>query len=92
MIIELFGELLFLFFSNKNSKSDKITLNEDGKTVSDEKELCRAFSTYFANIVSDLKIPKTEDASDTRSKHDPLLPAINRFQNHLSFFNIKQRI
>ena len=27
-------------FSNKNSKSDKIILNEDDKTVSDGKELC----------------------------------------------------
>ena len=41
-------------FSNKNLKSDKIILTEEGKTISDEKELCRTFSTYFANIVSDL--------------------------------------
>ena len=45
-------------FSNKNSKSDKIILNEEGKTVSDKKELCRTFNTYFANIVSDLQLPK----------------------------------
>ena len=31
-------------FSNKNSKSNKIILNEEGKTVSVEKELCRTFS------------------------------------------------
>ena len=37
-------------FSNKNSKSDKIILNEEGKTFSDEKELCRNFSTYFVYI------------------------------------------
>ena len=41
-------------FSNKNSKSEKIILNEEGKTVLYVKELCRTFSTYFANIVSDL--------------------------------------
>ena len=45
-------------FSNKNSKSDKIILNEEGKTISNEKELCRTFSIYLANIVSDLQIPK----------------------------------
>ena len=45
-------------FTNKNSKSDKIILNNEGKTVSDEKDLCRTFSTYFTNIVSDLQIPK----------------------------------
>ena len=31
-------------FSNKNGKSNKIILNEEGKTVSVEKELCRTFS------------------------------------------------
>ena len=50
-------------FSDKNSKSDKIILNKEGKTVSDEKELCRTFSTYFANIVSDLQIPKIQEVA-----------------------------
>ena len=45
-------------FWSKNSKRDKFILNEEGKTVSDEKELYRTFSTYFANVVSDLQIPK----------------------------------
>ena len=67
-------------FSNKNSKSDKIILNEEGKTILNEKELCRTFSTYFLNIVSDLQISKIqEDASDIRSDHDPVLAAINPF-------------
>ena len=67
-------------FTNKNLKSDNIILNEQGKTVSDKKELCRTFSTYFANIVSDLQIPKIqEDASNIRSNHDPVLAAINPF-------------
>ena len=48
-------------FSNKNLKSDTTILNEEGKTVSDKKELCRTFRTYFANIVSDLQIPKIQD-------------------------------
>ena len=34
-----------LIFSSKNSKSDKIILNEEGKSVSDEKELYRTFGT-----------------------------------------------
>ena len=79
-------------FSNKNSKSNKIILNEESKTISDEKELCRTFSTYFANIVSDLQIPKIQyNAFDIKSNHDPVLAAINTFQNHPSVVNIKQR-
>ena len=45
-----------------------------------KKELCRTFSTYFTNIVSDLQIPNIcKDASDIRSNHYPVLAAINTF-------------
>ena len=85
-----FRKTAFPTFSNKNSKSDKIIQNEEGKSVA--KELCRTFSTYFANIVSDLQIPKTQDnVFDIKSNHDPVLAAINTFQNHPSVVNIKQR-
>ena len=58
----------------------QIILNEEDKTISDEKELCRTFSTYFANIVSDLQIPKIQDnVFDIKSNHDPVLAAINAF-------------
>ena len=78
--------------SNKNSKSNKFILNGDGKTVSNEKESCRTFSTYFVNIISDLQITKIqEDASDIRSNDDPVLAAINTFQNHFNVVNIKRR-
>ena len=62
------------------------------QTVSVEKELCRTFSTYFANIVSDLQIPKIEDnASNIKSNNDPVLAAIKTFQNHPSVVNFKQK-
>ena len=80
-----FWRTLVSIFSNKNSKSDTITLKEDHKTALDEKELCRSFSTYFANIVSDRKVPNIhKDVSDIRCNHDLMLAAINTFQNHLS--------
>ena len=48
--------------------------------VSDEIELCKTFSTYFANVVTDLQIPKIQEkASDFRSNRDPVLAAINPF-------------
>ena len=62
--------------SNKNQKNGKITL----------------ISTYFADIVSGLQIPKIQEyVSDIRSNHDPVLAAIDTFQNHASLINIKQR-
>ena len=57
-------------FSN-NTKSDKIFLNRDSKTLSDKKNSCRTFTTYFANIVSDLQILNIQEnihhASDIAS-------------------------
>ena len=80
---------MFLLFE---TKVDKIILNEEGKTISDEKELCRTFSTYFANIVSDLQIPKSQEhPCNIRGNYDFVLAAINTFQNHSSVVNIKQR-
>ena len=65
IILSQWTKTVFPQFSNKSSKSDKIILNEDVKTVSGEKELWKTFSTYFAIIVSDLKILNIhEDASD----------------------------
>ena len=55
-----FWRTVVLTFSNKNSKGEKNIVNQEGTTISDEKELCRTFSTYFANIVSDLRIPKIQ--------------------------------
>ena len=57
-----------------------------------KKKSCRTFSTYFANIVSDLQIPKIHEvAPNIRSNHDPVQATINTFQNHPRVGNIKQR-
>ena len=48
---------IVLFFTIKTSKSKKINLNEEGKHVSDNAELCRIFNNYFSEVISNLKIP-----------------------------------
>ena len=71
LIINNFGE--FLIFQIKNSKNDKIILNKKDKVVSDGKKLCRSFSVYFPNTVSDFQVPNThEDIIDIRSNYDPV--------------------
>ena len=54
-------------FSNKNSKSDKIILSEERKTVSGEKELRRIFSTYFANMQIPTNSYKSTNSKNSRS-------------------------
>ena len=52
--------------------------NSKYKTISDEKESCRTFSTYSVNIISDLQIPNIhKDAYNIRSNYDTVLAAIN---------------
>ena len=75
-----------------SSKSDKIILNKDSKTISDEKELCKTFSAYFANINSDPKIPNIhKEMSDITCNDKLVLAVINTFQNHPSVVNVKQK-
>ena len=40
------------FLKKNPSKSEKITLTEEGKNVSDNAELCRVFNNYFSEIIS----------------------------------------
>ena len=48
--------------------------------------------TFFANIISNLKIPNIhKNAYDITSNRDPVLAAINTFKNHPSVANIKQK-
>ena len=39
-------------------KGEKINLIENGKTISNDSELCNIFNGFFSNIISELNIPK----------------------------------
>ena len=87
---------MFLFFSNKKSKSDdnyfkwrwQNCLQKDEK----KKKYAKPSALIFANIVSDLKISNIlKDVSDIRTNYDSAFTAFNKFQNQPSLDNIKQR-
>ena len=78
---------MFVFFQIKIQKAIKLSFMKMAKLFQTKKN-CAELS---ANIVSDLKIPKIhKETSDIRSNHDPVLAAINTFQNHPSVVNITQ--
>ena len=54
-------------------------------TWSNDDKLCQIFCSYFSNIVSELQIPSiSENISNVTDITDPVLAAINMFQDHSS--------
>ena len=51
-----FWKTIYLLFSTKGSKCDKIILNENDKFVSNDDKQCQIVGGYFSNIISDLQI------------------------------------
>ena len=79
--------------STKCSKRDKIIPNENVKFVSNDDKLCQIFCGYFCNIIFDLQIPSTStNISNVTDITDPVLAAINMFQDYLSNKNIREKI
>ena len=55
---------------DKTLKNERITLIENEKVVSDEKQLVKIFNEYFSNIVTNLNIQRPPNIT---LHHDPVL-------------------
>ena len=88
-----FWKTIVLLFTTKISKSENINLNEEGKNVSDNTELCRIFNNYFSGVISNLKIPSliNNSAVDSNAVSNPLSIAAKLFDQHPSIINIKKK-
>ena len=73
--------------TDKTLKGEKITLIENEKVVSDERELVKIFNEYFSNTVPNLNIQRPPSII---LDHDPVLNAIKKFENHPSMLEIKK--
>ena len=72
----------------KGSKDDPtILLNENGKIISDQKDVCNVFNDFFINVAKD--IGSNNDTSDFTSH-----PSINKIHENQErskrFFHLKQ--
>ena len=65
----------------KTLKGERITLIENKKVVSDERELVKIFNEYLSNIVPNLDIQRPPSIT---LHNDPVLRAIKKFENHPS--------
>ena len=72
-------------------KGEKINLIENGRTVSNDSELCNIFNGFFSNITSELNIPKKYHCFMIDMELDSVLSVLNAFENHLSIKNIKSK-
>ena len=70
---KLFWKTVSPLFTEKNgSKSNKITLVEGGKVLTDDTKIAETFNSFFGNIVNTLNIEKDESTfCDTGEETDP---------------------
>ena len=77
-------------FSNKIKSTKYITLEENGKIISNDKELARIFNKFFVNIVPNLGINTNHSfLINTDNENDPIEKAIAKYKNHPSIISIK---
>ena len=77
-------------FSNKIKSTEYITLEENGKIITNDKELARIFNKFFVNIVANLGInTKHSFLINTDNENDPIEKAIAKYKNYPSRISIK---
>ena len=78
-------------FSNKIKSTEYITLEENGKIISNDKELARIFNEFFVSIVPNLGINTNHSfLINTNNENDPTEKAIAKYKNHPSIISIKK--
>ena len=79
--------------SDKISESSKITLVNNNRIVSDDREICNIFNQFFVNVVPNLNIPEFT-GSDNLHEHvigDSVQSVLYKYRNHPSIIKIKER-
>ena len=79
--------------SNKFVNSEKITLVDNEKITTSDKEIAKVLNDFFSNIIKTLNITK-KDHTDSiiANVRDPTLKAILKYRKHSSILVIKRRI
>ena len=81
------------FFSNKPSNiQEKIILVENGSRITCDKQIAECFNEYFVNITSTLPIEAYVTPPSYVPLQDPVLNAINKYDNHPSVVSIRNNV
>ena len=80
-------------FSNKILGTNRVTLRDGGKVISDTERVADTFNKFFVNIGNTLKIDKDKQfLVETNDVFDPVLKAIKKYSAHPSILSIKEKI
>ena len=77
-------------FSNKIKSTEYITLEENGKIISNDKELARIFNEFFVNIVPNLGINTNSFVIITDNENNQIEKGIAKYKNRPSIISIKR--
>ena len=69
--------------SNKGTHINKITLVDNDKVISDNKQRCKTFGNFFQEAVKTLGVTNSFSMSNY-SHGDPVNNAIRKYENHPS--------
>ena len=76
--------------SDKSKSNEKITLVEDNKIISEDKDNAERLNSFFSNAVKNLKIPEFSDSNPLAENiPHPIFKAILKYKNQPSVIAIK---
>ena len=79
--------------SNKFLNNEKITLVDNEKIITNDKEIAKVLNDFFSNIIKTLNILKKDHTdSIVQNVRNPTLKAILKYLKHPSILAIKRRI
>ena len=78
--------------SEKNARSNKITLVEDNYILENNNKIVETFNNFFTSAISNLNIPPFEDPSvEIDHIEDPILRMIEKYKNHPKIVAINEK-
>ena len=87
-----FWEYVKPLFTEKNARSNKITLVEDNSILENNDKIAETFNNFFTSAVSNLNIPSFVDPSvEIDHIEDPILRIIEQYKNHPSAVAINEK-
>ena len=93
MTIKCFGKQWHHFSLINLKASNKITLSENEKLITNDQKTAEVFNNYFNSIVEELNIPIDQNLlNDASLFDDPIIAAILNYKRHPSILKIKKQL